>query len=88
MSLFNTIYSEFNLRRDEVLFRQVETSKQFISNLLLYRKRQISIENQSRLKKRKKIRIKIFYGSRKSNKNRIRVKKDILDWSIGRIPLT
>jgi len=48
MSLFNNFYCELNLRRDEVLFRQVKTSNQFISNLSLYKKGKLASKiNQS-----------------------------------------
>jgi hypothetical protein len=91
MSKFNAYRSEFILRRDDILIRLIHGEGLSISHLLLYRKRQNQVEDGLHTFGRKKYRLKSFNGINlrlKKNIKRNRTKKDILDWSFRRLPLT
>ncbi len=89
MSKFSAYRSEFILRRDDILIRLIHKEEAFISNLLLYRKRQELVEGELHAFNRGKYRIKSFNGIRyRKNLKRIGIKKDTLDWSFRRLPLT
>lgn len=91
MGKFNYLSSDFILRRNDVFFRLIDSENKSISNLLLYRKKQNSIKEWFDITRKKSIRRKSFKGKiylLKRNSKRVKVKKDILDWSYRKIPLT
>ena len=89
MSKFNAYRSEFILRRDGILIRLIHKEGMGISNLLLYRKKQELVEDALNIFNRKKRRRRSFNGLRYiKNLKRKKIKKDILDWSFRRLPLT
>ena len=89
MSKFNYFRSELILRRDDILIRLINNEGIGISNLLLYRKKQELVEDALNKFNRKKRRRSSFNGLRYiKNLKRKKTKKDILNWSFGRLPLT
>ncbi len=89
MSKFNYFRSELILRRDDILIRLIHKEGMGISNLLLYRKKQELVEDALNTFNRKKRRRSSFNGLRYiKNMKRKKNKKDILDWSFSRLPLT
>ena len=89
MSKFNYFRSELILRRDDILIRLINNEGIGISNLLLYRKKQELVEDALNTFNRKKRRRSSFNGLRYiKNLKRKKTKKDILDWSFRRLPLT
>jgi hypothetical protein len=89
MSKFNAYRPEFILRRDDILIRLIHKEEAFISNLLLYRKRQELVEGQLHAFNRGKYRLKSFNRLRyRKNLKRTGIKKDTLDWSFRRLTLT
>ncbi len=89
MSKFNYFRSELILRRDDILIRLINKEGIGISNLLLYRKKQELVEDALNTFNRKKRRRSSFNGLRYiKNLKRKKTKKDILDWSFRRLPLT
>ena len=89
MSKFNYFRSELILRRDDILIRLINKEGIGISNLLLYRKKQELVEDALNKFNRKKRRRSSFNGLRYiKNLKRKKIKKDILDWSFRRLPLT
>ena len=91
MGKFNYFKSDFILRRDDVFLRLIESESKFISNLLLYRKKQNLIKEWFDITRKKSIRRKSFKGisyTLKKNLKRKKMKKNILDWSYRRIPIT
>ena len=89
MSKFNYFRSELILRRDDILIRLINKEGIGISNLLLYRKKQELVEDALNKFNRKKRRRSSFNGLRYiKNLKRKKTKKDILDWSFRRLPLT
>ena len=89
MSKFNYFRSELILRRDDILIRLINKEGIGISNLLLYRKKQELVEDALNKFNRKKRRRSSFNGLRYiKNLKRKKTKKDILNWSFGRLPLT
>ena len=89
MSKFNYFRSELTLRREDILIRLIHKEGMSISNLLLYRKKQELVEDALNIFNRKKRRRRSFNGLRYiKNLKRKKIKKDILDWSFRRLPLT
>ncbi len=89
MSKFNYFRSELTLRREGILIRLIHKEGMSISNLLLYRKKQELVEDALNTFNRKKRRRRGFNGLRYiKNLKRKKIKKDILDWSFRRLPLT
>lgn len=89
MSKFNYFRSELILRRDDILIRLIHKEGMGISNLLLYRKKQELVEDALNTFNRKKRRRSSFNGFRYiKNLKRKKIKKDILEWSFRRLPLT
>ncbi len=89
MSKFNYFRSELILRRDDILIRLIHKEGMGISNLLLYRKKQELVEDALNTFNRKKRRRSSFNGLRYiKNLKCKKTKKDILDWSFRRLPLT
>ena len=89
MSKFNYFRPELILRRDDILIRLIQKEGMGISNLLLYRKKQELVEDVLNTFNRKKRRRSSFNGLRYiKNLKRKKIKKDILDWSFRRLPLT
>ena len=89
MSKFNYFRSELILRRDDILIRLINKEGIGISNLLLYRKKQELVKDALNTFNRKKRRRSSFNGLRYiKNLKRKKTKKDILDWSFRRLPLT
>lgn len=91
MGKFNYLSSEFILRRDDVFFRLIDSESKSISNLLLYRKKQNLIKERFDITRKKSIRRKSFkekFFLLKRNLKRVKVKKEIVDWSYRKIPLT
>ena len=89
MSKFNYFRSELILRRDDILIRLIHKEGIGIANLLLYRKNQEQVEDALNTFNRKKRCRRSFNGLRyKKSLKRKKVKKDILDWSFRRLPLT
>jgi len=89
MSKFNFFRSELILRRDDILIRLIHKEGMGISNLLLYRNKQELVEDALNTFNRKKRRRSSFNGLRYiKNLKRKKTKKDILDWSFRRLPLT
>ncbi len=89
MSKFNTYRPEFILKRDDILIRLIHKEEAFISKLLFYRKRQELIEGELHAINRRKYRLKSFNGLRYTkNFKRTGIKKDMLDWSFRRLPIT
>ena len=89
MSKFNYFRSELTLRREGILIRLIHKEGMSISNLLLYRKKQELVEDALNTFNRKKRRRSSFNGLRYiKNLKRKKTKKDILDWSFRRLPLT
>ena len=89
MSKFNYFRSEITLRREGILIRLIHKEGMSISNLLLYRKKQELVEDALNTFNRKKRRRSGFNGLRYiKNLKRKKIKKDILDWSFRRLPLT
>ena len=89
MSKFNYFRSELILRRDDILIRLINKEGIGISNLLLYRKKQELVEDALNTFNRKKRHRSSFNGLRYiKNLKRKKIKKDILDWSFRRLPLT
>jgi hypothetical protein len=89
MRKFNYFRSELTLRREDILIRLIHKEGMGISNLLLYRKKQELVEDALNTFTRKKRRRSSFNGLRYiKNLKRKKIKKDILDWSFRRLPLT
>ncbi len=90
MSKYNYLRSELTLRRDDILIRLIHKEGMGISNLLLYRKKQELVEDALNTFNRKKRRRSSSFNGLRYIKNlkRKKTKKDILDWSFRRLPLT